>query len=62
MGSKGEEEDAPKCRGFEDEVDLRLGAIEQTNAINREREGERETIIKAPTRQIYNQNIKNWKC
>ena len=26
-----EEEDAPKCREFYDGVDLRLGAIEQTN-------------------------------
>ena len=41
--------DAPERRGFLDGVDLRLGAIEQTNA--RKREGERETIRKAPTRQ-----------
>ena len=42
MESEGEEEiDAPKQRGFWDGVDLRLGAIEQTNA--RKREGEKET-------------------
>ena len=34
-----EEEDAPERRGFQDRVDLHLGAIEQTNA--RKREGER---------------------
>ena len=37
-----EEEDAPERRGFQDGVDLRLGAIEQTNARKRERERERE--------------------
>ena len=46
---------SPECIGFWDEVDLCLGAIEQTNA--RERERERERIRKAPT-TIY-QNIKN---
>ena len=41
MGSNGEEEeDAPERRGFQDGVDLRLGAIKQTNV--REREKERE--------------------
>ena len=48
----------PQKGGFWDGVDLRLGAIEQTNARKRERErerererggGERETIRKAPT-------------
>ena len=34
--------------GFRDGVDLRLGAIEQTNARERERERERETRRKAP--------------
>ena len=42
MGSEGEEEeDALERRGFQDEVDLRLGAIEQTNARKRERERKR---------------------
>ena len=44
-----EEVDALEQRGFWDRVDLRLGAIKQTNA--RKRERERETIRKAPTRQ-----------
>jgi len=35
--------DAPERRGFLDGVDLRLGAIEQTNARKRERERERDT-------------------
>ena len=35
--------DAPERRGFWDGVDLRLGAIMQTNARKRERERERET-------------------
>ena len=34
--------DAPEQREFWDGVDLRLGAIEQTNARKREREGERD--------------------
>ena len=42
MGSEGEEEeDALERRGFQDGVDLHLGAIEQTNA--RKRKGERNT-------------------
>ena len=45
----GLEEDAPERRGFWDGVDLRLGAIKQTNA--RKREGERETCRKS-TKQI----------
>ena len=40
VGSK--EEDALKRRGFWDGVDLRLGAIEQTNARIRERQRERD--------------------
>ena len=40
MGSEGKEEDALERRGFRDGVDLRLGAIEQTNARERERERE----------------------
>ena len=32
-------------------MDLRLDAIKQTNARKKEKEGERETIKKAPTRQ-----------
>ena len=39
-------------RRFWDGVDLRLGAIEQTNIRKREREREREIIRKAPTRQF----------
>ena len=43
MGSNGEEEeDAPERRGFQDGVDLCLGAIKQTNVREREREGESE--------------------
>ena len=38
-----EEEDAPERRGFQDRVDLRLSAIEQTNARKRKEERERET-------------------
>ena len=34
------EEDAPEHKGFWDGVDLHLGAIEQTNARERERERE----------------------
>ena len=41
-GVGSEEEDAPKCRGFWDGVDLRLGAIEYTNARKRGRGRERE--------------------
>ena len=37
-----EEEDALERKGFWDGVDLRLGAIEQTNARKRKRERERE--------------------
>ena len=40
VGSK--EEDAPECRWFWDKVDLRLGAIKQTNRRKRERERDRE--------------------
>ena len=53
VGSK--EEDAPEHKGFWDGVDLHLGAIEQTNA----RERERERIKKVAT--IIYQNIKNWR-
>ena len=45
MGSEGEEEeeDALKQRGFQDEVDLRLGAMMQLMCVcERERERERE--------------------
>ena len=49
--------------GFRDRVDLRLGAIEQTNARKREREEERERERerdnqKSTNKTIY-QNIKN---
>ena len=50
------EEDAPERRGFWDGVDLRLGAIKQTNA--RKREGERQTRRKAPNKLIY-KNVNN---
>ena len=46
VGSE-EEVDALEWRGFWDEVDLRLGAMMQ---LTQERERERETIGKAPTR------------
>ena len=49
-GVGSEEEDAPECRGFWDGVDLHLGAMKQLTQ-ERETEGERETIRKAPTRQ-----------
>ena len=41
VGSEGEEEDALEQRRFQDGVDLRLGAIEQTNARKRERQSEK---------------------
>ena len=41
-GVGSEEEDAPERRGFLDEVDLYLGAIEQTN---RRKQREREKQI-----------------
>ena len=37
-----EEEDAPERRGFQDGMDLRLGAIVQTNARKREKGRERD--------------------
>ena len=49
-GAGSKEVDAPKQRGFWDGVDLRLGAIEQTNT--REREGEKKTRSKAPIKSI----------
>ena len=36
--AEGEEEDAPKRRGFQDGVDFCLGAIEQLTERKRERE------------------------
>ena len=39
---EGEEEDAPKRRGFRDEVDFYLGAIEQLTERKREREGDKQ--------------------
>ena len=43
MGSEGEEEeDALERRGFWDGVDLRLGAIKQTNARKRGRKRDAE--------------------
>ena len=56
MGLEGEKEDAPKRRRFLDGVDLRLGAIEQTNARERERERERERSRKAPNKSILEYN------
>ena len=61
MGLEGEKEDAPKRRRFLDGVDLRLGAIEQTNARKRERERERERerSRKAPNKSILEYNELN---
>ena len=54
MGSdEEEEEDALEWRRFWDGVDLRFGAIEQTNVRGREREGDNK---KSTKQQIY-QNI-----
>ena len=53
MGSEGEEEeDALEQRGFQDGVDLRLGAIEQTNTRKREGERERERDTQKSTKEI----------
>ena len=57
MGSEGEEKDALERRGFYDGVDLRLGAIEQTNA--RKRERGREKDKQKNTNKIIYQNTKN---
>ena len=57
MGSKREEKDALERRGFYDGVDLRLGAIEQTNARKRERGREKDNQ-KSINKIIY-QNTKN---
>ena len=40
--TEGEEEDAPKQRGFRDEVDFRLGAIKQQTERKKERRGQTE--------------------
>ena len=51
VGSEGEEEeDDLERRRFQDGVDLRLGAIEQTNA--KKRKGEREIRKKVPNKSI----------
>ena len=42
VGLEGEEEDAPERIGFQDGVDLRLGAIEQTNTRKKERDRQSE--------------------
>ena len=57
MGSKREEKDALKCRGFYDGVDLRLGAIELTNARKRKRGREKDN--QKNTNKIIYQNTKN---
>ena len=60
MGSEGEDkEDAPEQRGFQDGVDLRLGAIEHTNVRGRERERERDN--QKSTKQFLISNDKNRK-
>ena len=41
-GVGSEKEDAPECKGFWDGVDLHLGAIEQANAREKERERQLE--------------------
>ena len=53
-GVSSAEEDAPERRGFWDGVDLRLGAIEQTNA--RKRESERDN-----KKSTNNSSIKEYK-
>ena len=53
-----EEEDALERRGFRNEVDLHLSAIEQTNARKREKE-ERERDNQKNTNKTIYQNIKN---
>ena len=54
MGSDGEEEeDALERRGFQDGVDLRLGAMMQLT-LEIEKEREREIIKKAPNKIQYN--------
>ena len=50
---ESEEVDAPERRGFWDRVDLRLGAIEQTNARKRERERQ--------SKKHQHNNIKEYK-
>ena len=58
MGSEGEEEeDALEQRGFQDGVDLRLGAIEQTNTRKREGERERERDTQKSTNTDQYKNI-----
>ena len=47
--------DASKQRAFWDRVDLRLGAIEHTNARKREREGKRQS------KKHQQNNIKEYK-
>ena len=42
-GAESEDEEPPERRGFQVEVDLRLGAIDTTN-VNRKRGREKETI------------------
>ena len=46
-GVGSEEDDAPERRGFWDEVDLRLGAIDTTNVNKREREGRKRQSEKS---------------
>ena len=46
-GAESEDEEAPEWRGFQVEVDLRLGAIDTTN-VNRKRGREWKTIRKVP--------------
>ena len=46
-GAESEDEEPPERRGFQVEVDLRLGAIDTTN-VNRKRGIEKETIRKVP--------------
>ena len=55
---EGEEEDAPKQRGFRDEVDFRLGAIEQ---LMKEKERERERNMQKSTNTDQYQNRDKWK-
>ena len=57
-----DDEEAPKRRGFQAGVDLRLGAIDTTN-VNRKRGRERKTIRKVPSNFKYNKYIeKEYVC
>ena len=64
----GSEEDASERRGFWDGVDLRLGAIEQTNARRRERERERDvekhqsSLVSKDRNKMVRLHENAWTC